>query len=131
MNTRDQGSGKNPLSYLYASGRDHRLADTLSDAWIYLKRMFAVDTESQILVHWMLYLSIEEMAVFAAAFICSFPIFRNLISAPAEAESDSQFADRQKIYQVIPANLWLIILFVLAVTRIATSTYNPFIYFRF
>ena len=106
-------------------------ADTLSDAWIYLKRMFAINTESQVLVHWMMYLTYEEISVFAIAFICSFPLFRNLISAPAEGESDSQFADRQKIYQVIPANLWLMVLFVLAVMRIATSTYNPFIYFRF
>lgn len=106
-------------------------ADTLSDSWIYLKRMFGASRESQVLIHWMMYLTYEEIAVFAIAALGSFPLFRNLIAAPSEGESDAQFAQRQKWYRVVPVNLYLMILFVLAVTRIATSTYNPFIYFRF
>ena len=106
-------------------------ADTLNGAWIYIKRMFGIARESQILVHWMMYLTYEEIAVFAVALLCSFPVFRNLIQSPAEGESDVQFAERQKVYFVIPVNIWLGILFLLAVMRITTSTYNPFIYFRF
>ena len=106
-------------------------ADTLADAWIYLKRMFGVSRESQVLVHWMMYPTYEEIAVFAVAALCSFPLFRNLIASPAAGESEAEFAGRQKIRKVLPVNLWLMVLFILSVTRIATSTYNPFIYFRF
>lgn len=107
-------------------------ADTLTAACSYLKRMFGISPESRhVLLHWSLYLTVEEMIVFIVAILCSLPIFRNLIAAPMEGESDSEFAKRQKIWQEIPVNLWLMVLFVLAVTKIATSTYNPFIYFRF
>ena len=72
-------------------------ADTLADAWIYLKRMFGVSRESQVLVHWMMYPTYEEIAVFAVAALCSFPLFRNLIASPAAGESEAEFVGRQKI----------------------------------
>ena len=106
-------------------------AETLSGAITYVKHMFGLADENRALMHWMLFLSYEEIAVFAIALLCSYPFFRNMIHAPEEGESDSQFAQRQKVYFTIPVNVWLLVLFVLAVTRIATSTYNPFIYFRF
>lgn len=106
-------------------------ADTLTDACIYMKRMIGLDQDSQVMVHWMMYLNYEDLAVFAIAALCSFPLFRNLIACPAEGESDAEFADRRKFWQVVPVNLWLIVLFLLAVMKIATTTYNPFIYFRF
>ena len=104
-------------------------ADTLTDAWIYIKRMFGITAGNQILLHWMTYLSYEEIGVFAVAALCSFPVFRKMIEAPAPGEEN--FAARQKFWKVIPVDLYLLLLFVLAVTKIATTTYNPFIYFRF
>lgn len=34
-------------------------------------------------------------------------------------------------YVKVFVNIWLIILFVISVSAIASGTYNPFIYFRF
>ena len=104
-------------------------ANTLTDAWIYIKRMFGITEENQILLHWLGYVSSEELVVFVVATVCAFPAFRKMIEAPQPGEEG--FSARQKLWKVIPVNLWLIVLFVLSVTRIATSTYNPFIYFRF
>ena len=104
-------------------------ANSLSDACLYLKRMIGLDRDSQILLHWVMYLNYEELAVFGIAILCSFPLFRKIIEAPEPDDKD--FAARQKCWKVIPVNIWLIVLFLLAVTKIATKTYNPFIYFRF
>lgn len=104
-------------------------ANTLSDACSYLKRMIGLDRDSQVLLHWIMYLNYEELAVFGIAILCSFPLFRKIIEAPGPDDQD--FAARQKFWKIIPVNIWLIVLFLLAVTKIATKTYNPFIYFRF
>lgn len=104
-------------------------ANTLKDAWSFSKRMFGVAEGSQILLPWTSFVSGEELMAFAVAILCSFPVFRKMIESPEPGEED--FAARQKIWKVIPVNLWVIGLFVLAVTKIANSTYNPFIYFRF
>ena len=104
-------------------------ADTLGDAARFVKRMFGFAPESRILAHWTMYASQEELLVFAVSTLCAFPIFRNLIAAPNADETAP--ADRQSAWKVVPVDLWLIGLFLLSVAKIASGTYNPFIYFRF
>ena len=103
-------------------------ADNITNAWIYMKRMFGIIEENQIMLSWMTYLSYEEILVFAIAVLCSFPVFRNIITVPDCNETGTAWRQLKK---VIPVNIWLLALFLLSVTKIATSTYNPFIYFRF
>ena len=105
-------------------------AETLSDALIYLKRMFCISRKSEVLEDWRMFLSCEEILIFATALLCSMPLFRNIVSCPEEG-IPPQIPAGKKIYLLTSGNILIGILFLLAVVKIATSTYNPFIYFRF
>ena len=105
-------------------------SDTVAEAWIYVKRMFGVAAESRILLSWQTYFGYGEPVIFGVAALCSFPLFRGMIEIPARAGTEGT-VPRWQIGKAVLTDLWLLILFVLSVTRIATSTYNPFIYFRF
>jgi alginate O-acetyltransferase complex protein AlgI len=56
-----------------------------------------------------------EITAFAAAILLCFPVFKNILNTKHQGA----------------LNAWLMILFILSVSAIASGTYNPFIYFRF
>lgn len=93
-------------------------ADNLILAKEYIKNMFGLlHNKSSFKVSYFID-NIEKIA-FIAAILCAMPIFKN-------------FAKIQKNKWIhLAINIWIIILFILSVSSIGTSTYNPFIYFRF
>ena len=95
-------------------------ADNLKYAWDYLMNMFGQlhlkPNEFAYSIGY--YVDRFEIIIFAAALICSIPIFRNILKV------------QNKVAKVF-INIWLLMLFVISAATIAASTYNPFIYFRF
>ena len=65
------------------------------------------------------YVSNIEIIVFIVAVLCAMPIFKNCVATPKNRLAH------------IGLYLGILILFLLSVSSIAASTYNPFIYFRF
>ena len=95
-------------------------ADNMKYAWDYLMNMFGLlhlrpDDFIYTLAY---YIDTIEVVTFVAAILCSIPLFKNIL----EIEN--------KIVKAF-INMWLLILFFLSTVTIASSTYNPFIYFRF
>lgn len=95
-------------------------ADSMKYAWDYLMNMFGLlhlrpDDFIYTLAY---YIDTIEVVTFVAAILCSIPLFKNIL----EIEN--------KIAKAF-INMWLLILFFLSTVTIASSTYNPFIYFRF
>ena len=84
----------------------------------YIKNMFGLVKVHDVAYALPYYVDNMELIMFAVAIFLSMPYCRNLIYS------------ENKIVKPI-MNLWLLVLFVLSVSSIAASTYNPFIYFRF
>ena len=61
-----------------------------------------------------------EILTFITAIICAIPLFSKIL----------YISFSHKIKRAV-INIWLAALFILSVSSIAASTYNPFIYFRF
>ena len=64
------------------------------------------------------YIDTIEIITFIAAVLCAIPLFTKILDI--ENKLGKAFV-----------NTWLLILFFLSTVMIASSTYNPFIYFRF
>ncbi len=64
------------------------------------------------------YIDTPQIIVFVTAILCSVPIFKEIL------EVKSKFGK-------ITVNLWLLFIFILSVSALASSSFNPFIYFRF
>lgn len=94
-------------------------ADNIIYAWQYLKNMLGLAGNHNITYTLGYYIDNVEILTFAVAVLCSMPIFRN-IALPIVNK-----------YKHFTINTWIMILFILSVSAIAASTYNPFIYFRF
>ena len=95
-------------------------ADSLSYAKRYIKNMFNIFSGPSRIYDFDYYINNNVLIIFWIAFICSMPIFKNILHINQE----------RKILRLM-INCWLLILFVLSSASIAASTYNPFIYFRF
>ena len=95
-------------------------AENLTYAVSYIKNMFGLISEHDIIYERFYYIDNMELIAFAAAIICSMPIFNKL----------PEIGFKYKIQRTV-VNIWLIALFILSVAVMASSTYNPFIYFRF
>ncbi len=95
-------------------------SETLTYAVDYIGTMFGLAEAHPVAFTLKYYLDRQAVLAFAAAVLCSLPLFRGIIMP----------APGRPIPRAL-ANLWLFILFLLAVTEMAASTYNPFIYFRF
>ena len=93
-------------------------AETMEYAVKYIKNMFGLLKNHEIIYGINYYIDTFEIIIFIAAILCSVPLFRNLLLV------------KNKLGRVF-VNVWLLILFVLSTALIASSTYNPFIYFRF
>ncbi len=95
-------------------------ADNLKYAYDYLMNMFGVLqlNTNEFLYTTGYYIDRIEIITFIAAVLCSVPLFKNMI-----------YVENKVAKSFI--NIWLLILFFLSTITIASSTYNPFIYFRF
>jgi alginate O-acetyltransferase complex protein AlgI len=96
-------------------------ADNLTYAWDFIKKMFGFGKDEQILFLWQYYLDRLEIGIIIIGIVCAMPVFRNLPIAKDETQKS----------KTVIINLWLLILFVFSAATMASSTYNPFIYFRF
>ena len=95
-------------------------SDNIKYACKYLLNMFGllqIKTE-EISFGLSYYIDRFEIIIFIVAILCSIPIFKNILKL------------KNTISKIV-INIWILILFVLSVSTIATDTYNPFIYFRF
>ena len=95
-------------------------ADNMAYAWQYILNMFGilhVKTE-EVAYALPYYVDSWEVIMFAAAILCSIPIFNKMLEVKNK-------------WALAGVNLWLLFLFILSSATIAASTYNPFIYFRF
>ena len=94
-------------------------SDNISYAWQYFKNMLGLIPEHEIATMPGYYIDNIEILTFIVAILCSLPIFKN-IALPITNK-----------YKNIFINSWLMVIFIVSVSAIAASTYNPFIYFRF
>lgn len=95
-------------------------ADNMKYAWDYLMNMFGLLKlrPDEFVFTMPYYIDTIEILTLIAAILCSIPIFKNILTI--ENKSAKLFI-----------NMWLLLLFFLSTITIASSTYNPFIYFRF
>ena len=95
-------------------------ADSMSYAWKYLLNMFGIleINTGEVLYALPYYVDTFEVIIFVAAILCSVPLFSKMLDV------------KDKVGRTF-INIWLLILFILSAATIASSTYNPFIYFRF
>ncbi len=89
-------------------------------AFKYLMNMFGLLTlnEKEFLYSLSYYVNNWGLIIFIASIICCMPVFKNILEVKNK-------------YTKILINIWLILLFFLSASAIASDTYNPFIYFRF
>lgn len=64
------------------------------------------------------YIDTIEIITFVAAILCAVPIFKGIL-------------DKKEFTSKIITNIWLLMIFILSVTKMASETYYSFIYFRF
>ena len=93
-------------------------ADNISYAWKYFKNMFGLIKTNNV-CNLICYVDNAEILIFVVAVICAMPVFRNIVNPV------------QNKIKNLAVNSWIITLFVVSLSSIAASTYNPFIYFRF
>ena len=93
-------------------------ADSMGEALAYLKNMFGMIPEHHDCYRLIYYVDNIELIAFAVGILCAMPIFRRMLEA-------------KNAWLRAGVNAWLLVLFLLSVSSIAASTYNPFIYFRF
>ena len=95
-------------------------APNMTYAWDYLKNMFGFIPKHNIAHDFIYYVDRIELLAFGVAILCSMPLFTKMLTV----------SDKRVILKSL-INVWLIVLFILSTALIASSTYNPFIYFRF
>ncbi len=95
-------------------------AENMEYSWNYLMNMFGLLQlrPNEFLYTLSYYVDNIVIVTFVVAIMCCMPIFKKMLEV------------KGKLSQ-IGINLWLLILFFLSTITIASSTYNPFIYFRF
>lgn len=94
-------------------------ADNFAFSLKFIATMFCLGGEKDIVFTIPYYMRNTEWIIMAAAIICSIPVFENLLE---KAKSG---------WKQMLLNAWLIILFVLSFMAMASSTYQPFLYFKF
>ena len=95
-------------------------ADNVNYAFKYLKNMFGIIVKHDLTHPMVYYVDNTEIIAFVVAFLCSTPVFQKILNI-------------KECHYIIKSliNVWLLFLFVVASASVASSTYNPFIYFRF
>ena len=99
-------------------------AESVADAWAMVRRMTGFAEKSEILLPAELFLNNEEIIVLFAALLLIFPVWGKFAGV-------SPGSPPVPLWRRIAVNIVLAVLFILSVTKIATTTSNPFIYFRF
>lgn len=94
-------------------------AETLGYAWDYIKVMLKI-ANNQGIPEYDYGMNYKFAIMMIIGIILSMPIFRNILYVKYE----------HKVLRSV-INVWLFVLFFLSTTALASSTYNPFIYFRF
>lgn len=121
----ERGRGLNIVKHIYTIfvfviGWVMFRADNMEQAINYLKNMFGLVGEHHIHYQLVYYVDNIELIAFGAGILCAIPIFKGMLN----------IGNKYKCLRAA-VNIWLIVLFILSVSSIAASTYNPFIYFRF
>ena len=95
-------------------------SDNITYACDYLMNMFCLlhPNTNNFLYNLNYYIDRIEIITFILAILCCIPIFKNIIYAESKTAKTL-------------VNIWLLMLFYLSTITIASSTYNPFLYFRF
>ena len=93
-------------------------ADNLGYAADYIRNMFGLIHEHQIVFQRHYFINRFEMLIMGIAALGVMPVFSNMLNV------------RRKYWMCLN-NIWLLLIFVLSVFSIIASTYHPFIYFRF
>ena len=95
-------------------------ADNLTYAGQYLANMFGIThlQKETFIYNLSYYCTVTDVVIIIAAVLCSLPLFKNIL-------------DIKNKLGIAMVNLWLLLLFIIAVSSLAAGTYNPFIYFRF
>lgn len=95
-------------------------ADNITYAWRYLMNMFGLlhIHTNEIVYGLLYYIDTAEVLAFIAGLLCITPLFSKILEV------------KNKVALVL-INIWLLFLFIASSASIASSTYNPFIYFRF
>ena len=93
-------------------------AENITYAKQYLGKMLFIGDTQNIKYYMGYYIDNIEIITFIAALICSVPLFKSILNI-------------QNKFGVLAINVYLLTLFVLSVSCIASDTYNQFIYFRF
>ncbi len=95
-------------------------ADNLTYAGQYLANMFGIThlQRETFIYNLSYYCTVTDVVIIIAAVLCSLPLFKNIL-------------DIKNKLGIAMVNLWLLLLFIIAVSSLAAGTYNPFIYFRF
>ena len=104
-------------------------ADSLSEAVAYISTMFDVSRWGDGLPQYEQLVSAETPTIFMIAAILSLPIYPWL-SQKINAISFGNTV-LNGIFIVSPRIMLFVVLLLLCAMKVATSTYNPFIYFRF
>ena len=95
-------------------------SDSFAYAFEYYKSMLGLLSVHDIKYAFNYYVDNVQIVALVIGVICCAPIFAKMLDVD----------NKHKILKIV-INAWLLILFVLSTSSIATSTYNPFIYFRF
>jgi len=103
-------------------------ADDLAGACSYFRHMFGFMDGKPAMLSWRTFFDIEILVAFVLAALCSCPVFSRMIEAPVQEDAG---CPRTKVWKRILVDCWLMVLFILSAAKLAASTYNPFIYFRF
>lgn len=93
-------------------------AENILYAIQYLGKMLFIGETQNIKYYMGYYIDNIEIITFVVAILCSVPLFKSILNI------------KNKL-GVLAINIYLLVLFVLSVSCIASDTYNPFIYFRF
>ena len=93
-------------------------ADNINYAGKYIQNMFGL-IKTNNLHKVCYYIDNVEILIFIIAVLCAMPVFRNIVNPI------------QNKLKNIAINSWILFLFIVSLSAIAASTYNPFIYFRF
>ena len=95
-------------------------AENMEYAVNYIKNMFGLIDEHKNMYKIPYYIDNLEIVAFTVGVLCAMPVFKEILNV----------RPKNKVLHTI-INIWLMILFVVSISSIAASTYNPFIYFRF
>ncbi|HYG87019.1 MAG TPA: MBOAT family O-acyltransferase [Azospirillum sp.] len=107
-------------------------ADTLDQAWIFLKAMAGAGRPNELAPHVLQFLTPETVTALAIGAVASTPVFGRLVRAGLDAVRGETGGGRLLLGAGEVLYLaGLLAMFALAVMSLAAGTYNPFIYFRF